>query len=260
MAMTASRARPQGADTSSVYVYGVTWAEGAAVGRSAGIAGGRVASVEHGELAAIVSPGPAKPVRTKRRELMRHLEVVQDVFASATVLPLQFGSVFPSREVLVDELLEGRHDELVRLLQRFEGVGELRLRASYRQDEILAELVRSDTTIARLREQTRSRGRGVDALQLRLGEAVARALARRREQDARMIANALLPLALDAVVEDPRTEYELMRASYLVGRHSVAAFDARMDELAHDHEATIAFTYTGPLPPHTFVSLSPRGG
>ena len=62
----------------------------------------------------------------------------------------------------------------------------------------------------------------------------------------------------DAVVEEPRTEYELMRASYLVERRKIAAFDARMDELARNERDRIDFAYTGPLPPHSFVSLTPR--
>ena len=260
MAMTASRSSQQETSETSVYVYGVTWADGATVPRSAGIAGGRIAVVEHGELAAIVSSAPKGPVRTKRRELLHHLDVVQGVFDSSAVLPVQFGSVFPGRSVLVDELLAGRHDELVRLLQQFEGLAELRVRAAYRQDEILAELVREDATIARLRELTRTAGRGSHPLRIQLGEAVARGLARRREHDLRRISTALHPCARNAVVEEPRTLYELMRASYLVERRRIGTFDARMDELARADRDTIAFTYTGPLPPHSFVSLFPRGG
>ena len=63
-------------------------------------------------------------------------------------------------------------------------------------------------------------------------------------------------LAQDAVVEEPRTEYELLRASYLVERRGVEAFDRRMDELAQAERERIGFTYIGPLPPHSFVGLS----
>src|SRR5207249_2429665 len=156
MAMTASHSGPQELSETSVYVYGVTWADGAAVPKSAGR---DVVVVEQSELAAIVSPAPNGPVRTRRRELMRHLDVLQAVFTSKTVLPVQFGSVFPGRAAVADE---------------------------------------------------------------------------------------------------PRTEYELMRASYLVERRKIAAFDARMDELARNERDRIDFAYTGPLPPHSFVSLTPR--
>src|SRR5205814_127109 len=137
----------------------VTWAEGAAVPPSKGISGGAVRSVEHGELAAIVSPAPDGPVRTKRRELLCHLDVVRNVFESKTVLPLQFGSVFPDGDAVADELLAARHDELASLLEQFEGLAELRIRAAYRDNEILAEIVASDPKLLRLRELTQAAGR-----------------------------------------------------------------------------------------------------
>jgi hypothetical protein len=255
MAMTASHSGPQELSETSVYVYGVTWADGAAVPKSAG---GDVAVVEQGELAAIVSPAPNGPVRTRRRELMRHLDVLRAVFASKTVLPVQFGSVFPGRAVVADELLSERYEELVELLHRFDGLAELRIRAVYREEAILAEIVEGDRNVTRLRELTRAAGRGADPLRVQLGEAVARGLTARRARDAKAISATLLGCARDAVVEEPRTEYELMRASYLVQRPKIAAFDARMDELAGNERDRIDFTYTGPLPPHSFVSLTPR--
>jgi hypothetical protein len=250
MAMTATG--------TSVYVYGVTWADGPRAKRSKGIAGGAVGTVEHGELAAIVSPGPDGPVRTKRRELLCHVEVVRDVFESKTVLPLQFGSVFPDPDAVADELLSSRHDELVGLLEQFEGLAELRVRAAYREEQILAEVVAGDPRIARLRELTLGADRGADPLRLQLGEAVAHALTARRRHDANAISTALLADAHDAVLEEPRTEYELLRASYLVEHGRIGDFDKRVGEIAGRERERMSFTYTGPLPPHSFVSLSPR--
>jgi gas vesicle protein GvpL/GvpF len=254
MAMTASRSRRVSKRT-SVYVYGVTWVEGTSSRRGAGVGGADVGAVEHGDIAAVVSVVPDEPVRARRRDLMRHMDVLQHVFASATVLPLQFGSLFEDHDVVEQGLLAERYDELVDLLQRFDGLAELRIRASYREDVVLAEIVQGDARIARLNEQTRNAG-ARDPRRVQLGEAVARALAARRDRDARAIADALGPLAADTVVEDPRTELELLRASYLVEQRKIAAFDKRMDKLAAPERERIAFTYTGPLPPHSFVGLS----
>jgi hypothetical protein len=256
MAMTASHSGPQEKSETSVYVYGVTWAD---AGRLPKIAGVKLEAIDHGDVAAIVSRGPKGPVRTKRRELLRHLDVLQDVFASATVLPLRFGCVFPDRDVVVDELLSERHDDLVDLLQRFEGLAELRVRATYREEAILAEIVQSDPALVRLSEVTRTHARAAHPLRIQLGEAVARGLNARRARDARAVSGALLPCARDAVVEEPRTEYELMRASYLVDRKQIDVFDKTIDDLAREQRHRIDFNYTGPLPPHSFVSLAPRG-
>lgn len=256
MAMTASRSS-RVSNRTSVYVYGVTWVEGASSRRGAGVGGADVGAIEHGDIAAVVSVVPNGPVRARRRDLMRHMDVLQHVFASATVLPLQFGSLVDDRDVVEEGLLSERYDELVGLLQRFDGLAELRIRASYREDAVLAEIVQGDARVARLREQTRDAGAS-DPRRIQLGEAVARALSAQRDRDARSIAQGLQPLAADVVVEELRTEFELLRASYLVEQRKIAAFDKRMDELAAPNRERVAFNYTGPLPPHSFVGLSHR--
>jgi|SRR5438477_4149020 len=232
----------------SVYVYGVTWADGTIARRGSGVAGADVGAVEQGELAAIVSPVPDRFVRARRRDLMSHMDVLADVFASRTVLPLRFGSVFPGPEAVAGELLGTRYEELVELLHRFDGLAELRVRGAYREEELLAEIVAEEPRIAAMR--------GVDALRIQLGEAVAGAVARRRERDLRMLAETLGPLVKDMALEDLRTEFELIRASYLVDEQDIGKFDRRMDELARREQGRITFTYAGPLPPHSFVALA----
>ena len=79
------------------------------------------------------------------------------VRAGETILPLSFGTTFPDRESLVAEFLEPRHDELAGLLKALEGRVELLVKAYYREEAILAEVVRNEPRIARLRAVTRER-------------------------------------------------------------------------------------------------------
>ena len=85
---------------------------------------------------------------------------------------------------------------------------------------------------------------------------MAHAVARRRERDAQALAKELGPLAKDVVAEGLRTEFELVRASYLVDERDISKFDKRMGEIARREEDRIMFTYAGPLPPHSFVALA----
>jgi len=257
MVTTEHRSRPMKAAESSLYVYGVTWAEHANGRRRAGVGGADVQVVEHGELAAIVSPVPESRVRAKRRDLVAHMDILQRAFDVQPVLPLRFGTVLRGRSEVVDDLLAGRYEELVALLQRFDGLAELRVGATYVEEAILAEIVQGDARISRLHEATRDAGATADPLRVQLGEAVARGLGARRERDARAFAAHLVPRSRDAVLEEPRSELEVLRASFLVDRSEIPAFDACMDKLARGEQGRIAFTYTGPLAPHSFVSLMP---
>lgn len=217
------------------YVYGVTWAS-ARLPDDLDV-------VEHEELAAVTMPVDRRHLRAKRRDLLRHAEIVQRVFDVAPVVPLQFGVVLDD---VVDDLLEPRKHELVRLLTELEGLVELTLRATYREEDVLRALLVEQPELARLRE------RGTP---MQLGEAVARALAARREADARAIVSALEPRVRATAVDELRTELDVFRGAFLVERKRVKRVDAEVERLARAQAGTTSFKLTGPLPPHHFVHL-----
>jgi hypothetical protein len=242
----------------SLYVYGLTWSgRGGARGR--GIADAEVELLEHGELAAIVSPVGSGPLRAKRRDLLRHSDVLQQAFAHAPVLPLRFGTVLASGDAVVGDLLVARYEELVALLQQFEGMSELRLRATFVERSVLAEIVQEDAGIARLRESTRAAAAG-DPRSVALGEAVARALAAKRVTAADEIVATLAADAQDVRVEEQRDALEVVRASFLVRDRGVRAVERAAEKLAKRNARRITFDLIGPMPPHSFVTLTTHGG
>jgi hypothetical protein len=231
----------------TAYVYGVTWADGARTD-ARGVGDASVRVLEHGELAALVSDLPSPDVRAKRRDLLRHADVLQQAFEQRTVVPLGFGTVFDSGDDVVAELLEPRYEELVSLLQELDGLVELTLRAFYDDQAVLAAIVRDDPQIARLR------GLSGHGAQMALGEAVSRALADRRNRDADEIVAELLSLAREVVVEERVAEFELVRAAFLVERPAVEELETCAEQLAEGYGGVVRFKLTGPLPPHHFVS------
>lgn len=231
----------------ATYVYGV--AERGLALRGSGVVDGRLGTIEHGSLAAIISPVPSLQLRAKRRDLLAHQDVLERAFARGTVIPFRFGTVFADEDSVFSELLEPRHDAFARLLASLRNVVELSVRAYYIEEAVLRELVAESPNIARLK------GRGNDVA---LGEAVADALAAKRAAEAAAIERVLVPLANDAVIEPPRTDYELFRGAFLVERAEIDTFDLEMNTFARERDGTIVFKYVGPLPPHSFVDSEPR--
>jgi hypothetical protein len=232
----------------AAYLYGITRAGAKANGR--GVLGGDVMTVEVGALAAVATRLEKESVRAKRRDLLAHSDVLQRVFADRTVLPFRFGVVFPSVDALVDELLVPRQDELLSLLDRFDGTGELRLRATYHDREaILAELVNEHPELARLR------GRDDPASLYELGEATVNAYVARRQADADAVVARLRSHAVDVRIDSPTDEREVVRASFLVATHDTGAFERALEAAALAERHRIDFVCTGPVPPHSFVTL-----
>lgn len=229
-----------------MYVYGLTSTGSTLDAR--GVGGTPVSVVEHGELAAIVSRIDGSRIRAKRRDLLRHSDVLQAAFASGPVVPLRFGTVFDSESELVDDLLGARYEELVALLHHVDGVAEMRIRAAFREQDLLAEIVRTDGRVAALRSSAA-------ASPVELGEAVARAVGARREAAAADILRELGAHAVDVRADEPREELEVLRASFLVDRRRVADVERAAAAVAERYRDCMRTELVGPMPPHSFVSL-----
>jgi len=94
---------------------------------------------------------------------------------------------------------------------------------------------------------------------LQLGEAVAAALDAKRSADAGRIIETLTPLAREIVIDERRTELEVLRAAFLVERKRLTRFDSAVAASAQAQASTTNVKYTGPLAPHHFVQLENVG-
>ena len=241
------------------YVYGVMRAADTPVAASeGGIGGADLGVTVFDDLAALTSPLKSARVRATRRDLMIHSEILEAALERGTVVPVQFGTVFQSADAVVSDFLEPRRKELEKLLDDLEGRVELSVKAFYVEQAILAEIVRENPRIARLREATRTVPEAAThGARLELGELVAAELQARALRDRERILGTLRPLAVAVAVAGEHGEHDVLRASFLVERKGVGVFDRTMNDIAQREDGRIHFKYLGPLPPHSFVSLSP---
>ena len=253
-----SRTGAGGVPATALYCYGVVPTEAAKPQPGAGLGGRPVEPIRLGDVAALTSAVPPGRVRARRRDLLTHFDVLGQAFTHGTVLPLRFGIVFDDERSLLDDFLKPRHDELAALLRDLRERAELRVTAHYREAAILAEAVRENPRIARLRDATQGEAAAAHPLLLELGELVSADVQARTARDARDLLERLRPLASRYELDEDPIEYQVLRASFLVDGGKVPAFDAAMDELASAHAGRIDFKYVGPLPPHSFVALIPE--
>lgn len=258
--MTTTRQAPDAPRTTAVapvYVYGVVRAGSIGGLAVKGIADRPVSTIERGGLVAIASE-LAGELRVRRRDLHRHLEVLEATHADTTVVPCAFGMVLQSRQAVEDELLTARREELLALLKRFEARMQLNIRAFYDEERVLREVVAESSEVSRLSQQSRALGDAAHLSNIRLGELVASALDERRAVDGRRVFDRLVAEADDVAVEEAPLPI-VLKASFLVSRNRSGRFDAALEELATSEGPRISFESIGPLPPTAFVTLGRDG-
>ena len=237
-----------------VYVYGVI-GTGPALPDQAGIGSEELRSVTAGAVTAIVSDVPDGELAFGRDALTAHSDVLAAVLTATTILPMRFGVVMDGDVAVREELLEPHVDELRAQLERLAGRVELTLRATYEEAPLLREIMAEEPQI----RQAHAAARGTYLDQIRLGEMIAAAVEARRRRDADQILEQLVPLAEDVQLSEPRHERMALSASFLIPREGMAQFDAAVDEVGRRQKDRMRLRYTGPLPPHSFVTLEPVG-
>jgi hypothetical protein len=241
-----------GARSGALYVYGfVPAAESPAIDAE-GVGGGAVSTIEGDGVAALVSPVDDAEIRLKRRDLHRHLRVIEAAFQATTILPCPFGTTVESESDLEHGVLAGARERLLAGLARLQGTVQMNVKATYDEEALLRELVATDPQIAALRERTRAAGDAGYYERLQLGEIVAERIGARAELDGERLADALAADAVDVAVEAPGAGSAL-KASFLVEQKALRRFDATLEALARTEQPLVRFEAIGPLPPTAFA-------
>ncbi len=212
-------------------------------------------TINYKDLAAVVSDVPLVVYDPTRENVLAHEHVNELVMEEFTVLPMSFGTVFRTREDIV-ELLRSTYDALKDVLQKMKGKIEFGLKVNWDKLQVLAEIEATSEEIRRLKEEIEnSRSSSTYFARMQLGRLVDSALSARADEYVEEIYRALRDVAVASRSNKPIGENMIMNAAFLVDRDRADAFDRSVNEVAKGYEGKLHFKYTGPWPPYNFVNI-----
>jgi hypothetical protein len=254
----------------AVHLYGITFRprqkQRLPLGKGVGDPPAAVRVVSHRDLAAVLSDSPyttdaegsatRERVRSMRRDMLAHSEVLNRLLARAAVLPVRFGVTLPDEASVVQDILEPQHDLLVAQLERVEGAVEVSLKVSYEEEEVLRTVVREHPHLAAGTGGPGGRVAGSAlAERIELGRDIAAAIQAKADQDRVRLLERLGPLAVSFVEVSRGSELMVLDAAFLVKEDRLDRFDQALDSMAADAGREMRFNCVGPLPPYSFVNL-----
>jgi len=249
---------PRDSEGQYVYVYCVIRCKEQPELTSLGMGerGDAVYTVHEGDLAAVVSHSPVDAYEARRRNMMAHTAVLEEVMNSFTILPLRFSTVAPDEEIVRLKLLSERRGELLALWREMDGRLELGLKAFWHEDTLFQGLVDENPRIRALRDALAGKpAEETHAERMKLGELVEVAMKQRRKRDSELILSRLRPLARSVAVNDDYGERMVLNAAFLVDKGAEARVDEAVQQLDADLGQRLMFKYVGSVPPYNFVKL-----
>ena len=212
-----------------------------------------VYTVNHKDLAAVVSDVPLGSLDSTRENVLAHEHVNETVMQDHTVIPMSFGTIFKTREDIV-ELLRSAYDAFGDVLSKMQNKLEFGLKILWDREAVIHDLEEQDEDIRRLKTEIASQKGSTYFARMQYGRRSEAGLERRAEHYVSGILEKLRDVSVAARVNKPIGDKMILNGAFLVSRDKEAAFDRRVKRVAAQHEK-LTFKYTGPWPPYNFVNI-----
>src|SRR5437899_5051091 len=212
-----------------------------------------VHTINYRDVAAVVSDTPIEVHDPTRENVLAHERVNETVMRQHTVIPMSFGTVFKTRDDII-ELLRSAYDAFHDVLDKMQDKLEFGLKVLWDREVMVREIERADEDIRNLKNQIGAQKGSTYFARMQFGRLVDAALQALSEKYVAEIFEALRGVAVASRANKPIGDQMIMNAAFLVSRDKELAYDHRVKQIGARHDK-LTFKYTGPWPPYNFVNI-----
>jgi hypothetical protein len=209
--------------------------------------------VHYKNLAAVVSDAPLEVLDSTRENVLAHERVNETVMHEHTVIPMSFGTIFKTREDIV-ELLRSAAEAFGDVLNKMQNKLEFGLKVLWDRDQAIREVESEDEDISRLKKEISGQKGPTYFARMQYGRLIDSALQARSERYVSDILDQLREVSVASRINKPIGDKMIMNAAFLISRDQETAFDAKVKTIASRFDK-LTFKYTGPWPPYNFVNI-----
>jgi hypothetical protein len=212
-----------------------------------------VYTVHYKNLAAVVSDAPLEVLDSTRENVLAHEHVNETVMHEHTVIPMSFGTIFKTREDIV-ELLRSAAGAFGDVLNKMQNKLEFGLKVLWDRDQAIREVEGEDDDISRLKKEISGQKGPTYFARMQYGRLIDTALQSKSERYVADILEQLREVSVASRINKPIGDKMIMNAAFLISRDHEQAFDAKVKSIATGFDK-LTFKYTGPWPPYNFVNI-----
>ena len=212
-----------------------------------------VHTIHYKDIAAVVSDTPIEVHDPTRENVLAHERVNETVMRKFTVIPMSFGTVFKTREDII-ELLRSAYDAFHDVLVKMQDKLEFGVKVLWDREVMIRLIEEQDDDVRRLKNEISGQKGSTYFARMQYGRLVDAALQHLSEKYVNDLFEALRDVAVASRANKPIGDKMIMNAAFLVARDRENAFDAKVKAIGakYDH---LTFRYTGPWPPYNFVNI-----
>lgn len=241
---------------SALYLYGVFPAPGPPNLEVKGLDGQPVATHVIEDFAFLYSEAQQERYLASRKNLLGHERVLEAAMnqGALTLLPLQFGLTIETWERVVHELLEPYSDQLKQLFTKLMGYREVSIKIMWQADQELAQLMTEEEDLRQERDRLEGKLLSMEEV-IAIGQAIEQAMQQRQETVIEAFRQALTPLAVEIIENEPLTDAMIYNTAYLIPWDAEAAFGAAIESVDAQFKDRLRIRYNNFTAPFNFAQL-----
>ena len=239
------------------YIYGIIGEAEPKRFSFLGVGDAEVYTINHRELAAVVSDTALEEIDPTRKDVLSHTVVQDELLKNCNLLPMGFGMIAGSKDDVL-KLLEKNYQGLSRELVRLAGKVEVELKVYWDQEAMIKELQGRSEELTRLKAKINDAPSTIEAQRLLIeaGQLVERIVLDWKARYADRVYTVLKGLSIDAKLNSPLGIKNVLNASFLVERGKEGDFQKEVFKLDSQYQGKVNFKYVGPLAPYSFVNVN----
>ena len=243
----------------NIYIYGIMEESSLKNFDVIGVGKNKVYTINHQDLAAVVSQIKGMEIDPTRKNLLAHTQVQELLLKEYTILPMSFGVITPSTET-INKMLEKNYLNFKQELKRLSEKIEIELKV-YWNKEALKEEMESDHKYKQISNkiaQASSPAVKQDLL-IEIGQMVESVVLKWKNEIGTYIYDNLASLAANACTNKSNEITNILNASFLVSKSEENEFRDKAYALDAKYQNKVDIKYIGPLPPYNFLQVELKG-
>jgi len=238
------------------YIYGIIEESKPMKFSFLGVGDTEVYTINHRELAAVVSDTALEEIDPTRKDVRAHTVVQDELLKNCSLLPMGFGMITDSKDDVL-KLLEKNYQGLSHELVRLAGKVEVELKVYWDQEAMIKELQGGSEELTRLKTKVKNAQSPIEVQRLLIeaGKLVERIVLDWKARYADRVYTVLKGLSIDARLNNPLGVKNILNASFLIERARESDFQKEVFKLDSQYQSKVNFKYVGPLAPYNFVNV-----
>ena len=243
----------------NIYVYGILEESNLKNFDVIGVGKNKVFTINHQDLAAVVSNIKGMEIDPTRKNLLAHTQVQELLLKEYTIIPMSFGVITQSTET-INKMLEENYLNFKQELKRLSEKIEIELKVYWNKEAIKDE-IESDHKYKQITNKIAKESCQAvkQDLLIEVGQMVEAVVLKWKNVIGRDIYDNLASIAADACTNKSNEITNILNASFLVGKSEEKEFREKAYSLDAKYNNKVDIKYIGPLPPYNFLQVELKG-